>query len=125
VLAGVLVVAAVAASAGGGDATASRAQLERWFRVLGTDRALDLATPRRWEYSFVAADGRSLEALSVALVRDGYQIERLEVGPMPTLRMARRELHTPLTLLRRNETLRQVALENRARYVGVDLAGTD
>lgn len=111
----------MAATAGaGGEAGASRKQIERWFESLRA--AHDMAAPQRWEYSFVAADGRALEALSLALVRDGYRIRTLEASAGPALRVTKTELHSPLTLAQRNQALQQTAREHHARYVGVDVS---
>jgi hypothetical protein len=120
-IAGVL----LASVAAGGSATASRAEIERWFVTLHAERSIDLAVPQRWEYSFAAADGRALEALSVALVRDGYQIVALAARDAPTLRMAKAEVHSPLTLAQRNQALQQTAHKFHARYIGVDVARGD
>ena len=81
-----------------------------------------LAAPKRWLYSFATSDGRALEALSVALVRDGYEIVTLEDRAMPTLTVARDELHSPSTLLERNAELGKRARTHGARYVGAALA---
>lgn len=116
VLAGALLGAAVAAAAPPVSPTASRAELERWFRSRPNSRVV-MAEPRDWQYSFAAADGRALEALSVALVRDGYAIVALEGGRTPTLLMGKVELHSPLTLLQRNKELQQMARRHGARYV--------
>jgi hypothetical protein len=103
-----------------GDAGATRAEIERWFGTLRS--AHDMAAPQRWEYSFVAADGRALEALSLALVRDGYEIRSLDAKAGPALRVTKTELHSPLTLAQRNQALQQTARQHHARYVGVDVA---
>jgi hypothetical protein len=118
VLAGALLGAAVAAAAV--SPTASRAELERWFRSRPNSQVV-MAVPRDWQYSFAAADGRALEALSVALVRDGYVIVALEDGRRPTLLMGKLELHSPSTLLQRNKELQQMARRHGARYVGAVL----
>jgi len=107
-------------AAAGGDASASRAEVERWFGSLRATR--DMAAPQRWEYSFVAADGHALELLSVALVRDGYEIAKLDANAGPSLRMTKTELLSPLTLEQRNQALRETARKHQARYVGVDVA---
>ena len=124
-LAGVLLAVAVVAAAAGSPATASRAEIERWFGTLRAQSSLDVTAPQRWVYSFVAADGRALEALSVALVRDGYQIVMLEGRSTPTLRMSKTELHSPLALARRNQVLQQIARKYNARYLGVDVIRSD
>jgi len=77
-----------------------------------------MGSPHDWQYSFVASDGRALEALSEALVRDGYRIVTLEGGAMPTLRMAKVELHSPLTLAQRNQSLYAIARSHAAEYAG-------
>jgi hypothetical protein len=120
VLAGVLLGTAIAAGVPPVSSTASRAEIERWFRSVPNSGVV-LAAPRDWLYSFAAADGRALEALSVALVRDGYAIVALEGGSMPTLLVAKAELHSPLTLLQRNKELQQLARRNGARYAGAGL----
>ncbi len=97
------------------SATASRADIERWFAAAQRDR-LDLVTPKRWAYSFAASDGRAIEALSLALVHEGYQIVRLESGATSTLLVAKVEPHSPRTLLRRNQSLREQARGYGARY---------
>jgi len=123
-LAGLLLATTAAAAAGIG-ANASRAEIERWFGTLRTDHRVDLGVPQRWEYSFAAADGRALEALSVALVSSGYEIVTLEARDAPTLRVARTELHSPPTLTQRNQALQLTARKLHARYVGVDVARAD
>ncbi len=75
-----------------------------------------MALPHDWQYSFVASDGWALEALSVALVRDGYRIVTLEGGATPTLRVFKFELHSPLTLLKRNDALEKTARGYGAAY---------
>jgi hypothetical protein len=120
VLAGVLLGTGIAAGAPPVSSTASRAEIERWFRSV-PNTGVVMAAPRDWLYSFAAADGRALEALSAALVRDGYAIVRLEGGPTPTLLVAKVELHSPLTLMRRNRELQQLALRHGARYTGAGL----
>jgi hypothetical protein len=120
VLAGVLLGTAIAAGAPPVSPTASRAELERWFRSVQNSHVV-MAAQHDWQYSFAAADGRALEALSVALVRDGYAIVALEGGSTPMLRMAKVELHSPSTLLQRNKELQQIARRHGARYAGVVL----
>jgi hypothetical protein len=56
--------------------------------------------------------------LSEALVRDGYRIVTLEGGATPTLRMAKAELHSPLTLAKRNQSLDKTARSYGAAYEG-------
>jgi hypothetical protein len=72
--------------------TASRPEIRRWFAAVN----VDAAAPQRWTYSFAAADGRMLEALSVALVRDGYEIVTLAGGAALTRRGHLRVKSTPL-----------------------------
>lgn len=77
-----------------------------------------MASPHDWRYSFIASNGRALEALSEALVRDGYRIVTLEGGATPTLRVAKMELHSPLTLVKRNQSLDKIARSYAAAYAG-------
>lgn len=114
---GLLAAASVAAPL---PPTASRPEIKRWFATA----QVDAAAPQRWVYSFAAADGRMLEALSVALVRDGYEIVTLVGGASPTLLMAKAELHSPATLVQRNQSLRQIASRYGARYDGCDVLAT-
>ena len=51
-------------------------------------------------------------------MRDGYRIVTLEGGAMPTLRMAKVELHSTLTLVKRNEFLEKTARSYHASYDG-------
>jgi hypothetical protein len=100
---------------------ASRAELSRWLVEL-RDAGRAVAAPQRWQYSFVAADGRALERLSVALVGAGYEIVALTAaGPSAELRVARSELHTPRTLERRNGELEALARAQGVRYLGIAL----
>ncbi len=109
---------AASAAAPGGDA--SRDELRAWFgelRMIGV--RVDTVLP--WQYSFAAADGKGLEALSVALVAAGYRI--VVLGPAAEgaqrLAVANNELHTPASLERRNEELRRLARERgNVRYLG-------
>jgi hypothetical protein len=117
VLAGLLLATGAAAPAGALPPTASRAELQRWFDSIPDGRVV-MATPHDWQYSFVASNGRALEALSEALVRDGYRIVTLEGGATPTLRMAKIELHSPLTLVKRNQSLSKIARSYGAAYEG-------
>ena len=107
-LAGALLAMAAASAADPIAATASRADIERWFAA-ARQQQLDWATPKRWAYSFSASDGRSLEALSLVLVRDGYRIVRLAGGPKSALLMDKVEPHSPRTLVQRNQWLRDKA----------------
>jgi hypothetical protein len=100
--------------------TASRPEIKRWFAAVN----VEAAAQQRWTYSFAAADGRMLEALSVALVRDGYEIVTLAGGAAPTLLMAKAELHSPTTLVQRNHALREMASRYGARYEGCDVLAT-
>jgi hypothetical protein len=108
---------AIAAGAPPVSPTASRAEIERWFRTAPNSSVVN-AAPRAWQYSFAAADGRALETLSVALVRDGYEIVALEGGRTPTLLVAKVELHSPSTLLQRSKELQHLARRYGARYTG-------
>jgi len=122
-LAGLALAAALAWGAPPGAPAATRAELERWFVELRADRALAVDAPLRWVYSFTAMDGRSLEALSLALVAEGYAIARLGRAAhdaAAVLDVARLELHTPLTLERRQRGLNALAERHGARYAGVD-----
>lgn len=110
--------AVASAAAPGGDA--SRDELRAWFGELRTIGVrIDAVLP--WQFSFAAADGKRLEALSVALVAAGYRIVAL--GPAPEgvqrLDVAKSEAHTPASLERRNEELRRFAREHGlVRYLG-------
>jgi hypothetical protein len=115
VLAGFLLAIGGVAPAAGLPPTASHAELQRWFDSIPNGRVV-MASPHDWQYSFVASNGRSLEALSEALVHDGYRIVTLEGAPTPRLRMAKVELHSPVTLLRRNESLARIARSYGAGY---------
>jgi len=118
VLLGVSLGVSIAAAAPPVAPTASRAEIERWFRSLPNSSVIN-AVPRAWQYSFTAANGRALETLSVALVRDGYEIVALEEGRVPTLLMAKIELHSPSTLVQRAKDLQRAAGGYGARYTGV------
>lgn len=110
--------AAVSAAAPGGDA--SRDELRAWFAELRTI-GVRVETVLNWEYEFAAAEGASLEKLSVALVAAGYRITGLEAveAGRHRLLVAKRELHTPFTLERRYEELRQLARGyGGVRYLG-------
>jgi hypothetical protein len=112
------VATAASAAAPGGDA--SRDELRAWFGELRTI-GVRVNTVLPWQYSFEAANGKDLEALSVALVAAGYRIVAL--GPAAEgaqrLAVATNELHTPATLERRNEDLRRLAREHGGvRYLG-------
>ncbi len=101
--------------------TASLADVQRWVYSMPNARTV-MTLPHDWQYTFVAADGRALEALSVALVRDGYRIVTLDGGATPTLRMAKVELHSPLTLVKRNDALEKTARGYGAAYESCDVA---
>jgi hypothetical protein len=111
---------AAAASAAAPSGDASRDELRAWFgelRTIGT--RIDTVLP--WQYSFAAANGKDLEALSVALVAAGYRIVTLgsTAEGAPRLAVAKSELHTPVSLERRNDELRRLAREHGvARYLG-------
>ena len=111
---------AAAAAAAPISPSASRAEIRRWFAAAN----VDAAAAQRWAYSFGAADGRALEALSVALVRDGYEIVTLAGGAAPTLLMAKAELHSPATLAERSQSLRRMASRYGARYDGCEVLRT-
>jgi hypothetical protein len=115
VIAGLLLAMGAAAPAAALPPTASRAELQRWFDSIPNGRVV-MASPHDWQYSFAASNGRALEALSEALVRDGYRIVTLEGGATPTLRMAKLELHSPLTLVQRNQSLDRIARSYGAAY---------
>jgi hypothetical protein len=106
-------------------AAASRADLQRWLAGLRASGAADVAAPLPWEYVFSDADGRKLEALSIALVRDGYRIASLrDAGPGrgSELRVVKVELHSAASLARRNRELSAMARAHGvAAYEGVDL----
>jgi len=120
VLVGALLGTAIAVGAPLVPSTASRAEIERWFRSMPNSREV-MAAPHDWRYSFAAADSRALEALSVALVRDGYVIVMLEGGPAPMLLMAKVDLHSPLTLVQRNRELQHLARGYGVHYAGAGL----
>ena len=96
---------------------ASLAEVQRWFESIPNARVV-MASPHDWQYSFLAPNGRALEALSEVLVRDGYRVVTLESGAMPTLRMAKVELHSALTLVKRSEFLDKTARSYHASYDG-------
>jgi hypothetical protein len=115
VLAGLWLAMGAAAPAAALPPSASRAELQRWFDSIPGGRVV-MASPHDWQYSFVASNTRGLEALSEALVREGYRIVTLEGGATPTLRMAKAELHSPLTLAKRNQSLDKIARSYGAAY---------
>jgi Regulator of ribonuclease activity B len=99
--------------------TASRGELTRWLKELRASGRVDVDAPLEWHYAFTARDGRPLEALSVALVGEGYRIVALESSQgRATLRVSKLELHTPATLERRNAQLAGLARSQGADYVG-------
>jgi hypothetical protein len=101
---------------------ATRAESERWLAALERD-GIERGAVVRWQYSFASADTAGLEALSIALVRAGYEIVRLgTVAGGATLVVARAELHSPRTLERRGRELAALARTHGARYAGVDAA---
>lgn len=108
----------VLAAAPGGDA--SRDELRAWFGELRTIGVrVDTVLP--WQYAFAAADGKSLEGLSVELVGAGYRIAGLEPAGAggQHLYVVKTDLHTPFTLERRNEELRVLVRGYRSvRYLG-------
>jgi hypothetical protein len=84
------------------------------------DSGTDIAGPRRWQYAFVAADGRALERLSMTLVATGYEIVVLRTqNGSAELRVARTELHTPGTLERRSDELDDLARSHQVSYAGI------
>jgi hypothetical protein len=98
---------------------ATRAEIARWLNELG-DAGSAVGEPLVWRYSFRALDERALERLSIVLVETGYEIVFLgTVEGFVELRVARRELHTPRTLERRNGELVTLARSYGARYVGL------
>jgi hypothetical protein len=110
--------AALATAAPHGVA-ASRADLQRWLTELAATGAADVSAPLPWEYVFSDVDGRKLEALSIALVRDGYRIASLHGTE---LRVVKVELHSATSLARRNRELDAMAhARGVAVYGGVDL----
>jgi hypothetical protein len=117
-----VVATAASAAAPGGDA--SRDELRAWFGELRTIGVrIDTVLP--WQYSFAAAKGKDLEALSVALVAAGYRIVALGPTAEGTSRLAvaKTELHTPVSLERRNDELRRLASERGGvRYIGASPA---
>ena len=116
-LVGLLLALGATAPAAALPPTASLAELQRWFDSIPNGR-LVMASSHDWQYSFGSPNGRALEALSQALVREGYRIVTLEGGAAPTLRMAKVELHSPLTVVKRNQ-----ALDKMARSFGVAYEG--
>ncbi len=117
--AGVLVALALAfsvASATEFGPKASRAELRRVFTALRATQALNVDGPLRWRYRFSGHDRRTLEALSVALVGEGFRIVTLgperASGPV-FLVVERTERQTPSGLEQRNREMTE-----RARAVG-------
>lgn len=101
---------------------ATRTELRHWFAQLRDGGAIDVRAPLAWEYTFSAVDGRKLEALAPTLVASGYRIVSLQstATGLAQLRVAKVELHTPLTLERRNAELRVLAgAEGAVSYGGV------
>jgi hypothetical protein len=113
------------ASAAPHGASVSRADLQRWLGELAASGAADIATPLPWVYVFSESDGRRLEALSIALVHDGYRIVALrgpESGRAGELRVTKLELHNATSLARRNRELAALARAHGiGSYDGVDL----
>jgi Regulator of ribonuclease activity B len=98
----------------------SRADLQRWLIELRASGAVDVTAPLPWEYVFSDGDERKLEALSLALVGNGYGIATLRGGE---LRVVKTELHNAVSLARRNRELEAMArMHGVASYDGVDLA---
>jgi len=124
VLAASAAVAAVARAEQFGSAP-SRAQLEQRFAELRATKTLRVGKRLRWEYRFSSTDLHALEALSLLLVADEYQIVTLlpqRAGePAATLRMVRVEQHTPASLEQRSAELRGRATAQGATYDGVDV----
>jgi hypothetical protein len=107
--------------------TATVAELQEWFAELRSHA--DVAVPLPWEYSFSDADSHRLEALSLALVEQGYRIlalQRSAPGASARLSVAKLELHSPMTLQRRNRELLALARRHGvAVYDGVDLGAAE
>ncbi|MEO8465510.1 MAG: ribonuclease E inhibitor RraB [Gammaproteobacteria bacterium] len=120
-LAGLLLALWAVAPAVALSPSVSLAELQRWFDSIPNARVV-MALPHEWQYAFVAHNGRALEALSQVLVRDGYRIVTLEGGPRPTLRTAKSELHSPVTLVKRNDSLTQTARRYGVAYEGWSVA---
>jgi hypothetical protein len=114
-LVGLSLATGAVAPASAGAPTMPLTELKRWFESI-PNAGIVMAQPHDWQYTFVASNGHALEALSHALVRDGYRIVALEGGATPVLRMAKAELHSPLTLARRNEALGKTARTYGATY---------
>jgi hypothetical protein len=121
-----LIASATLASAAPHGASLSRVDLQRWLGELAASDAVDVARPLPWVYVFSESDGRRLEALSIALVRDGYRIVALrgpEAGRAGELRVTKVELHNATSLARRNRELAALARAHGiGSYDGVDLA---
>ncbi len=105
--------------------TASRVELQRWFASLQQSHEADLGAARTWTFTFVAASTGPLESLWRELVRDGYRLVALDGSGMPSLRVMRVELHSPATLVQRNQSLTLAAHRHGARYVSFDVARSD
>jgi hypothetical protein len=99
-------------------AAASRKDIDRWFAARAH---IDFSRQQHWGFSFFAADGRELEALSVALVREGYAIAALEGGSASKLIVVKTELNSPGSIEERGRSLGELARRHGARYVGCDL----
>jgi hypothetical protein len=102
---------------------ADAAELAPAFARLRASAALSADAPLAWRFSFAGDDARALEALSIELVHSGYRIVALRSsGRTSTLTVERTELHTPVTLARRNRELDSLARERGEAYVGADVA---
>lgn len=103
----------------------TRAQLEQRFGELRAAKTLRVDKRLRWEYRFSSSDVRALEALSLLLVADKYEITTLlpahSGAPAATLRVVRVEQHTPASLEQRSAELRRRATVQGAVYEGVDV----
>lgn len=105
------------------DPTLTREELQQRFGEWRAAGLLNLDAPLEWSYVFASGDARALEALSLRLVEDGYRIATLHSAPTASsaLRVERAELHTPLSLARRNVELAGLA----RRYAGVVYQGAE
>lgn len=98
---------------------ASRSDIDRWFAARAAH--VDFSRLQHWGFTFFAADGRDLEALSVTLVREGYAIAALEGGSPPKLTVVKTELNSPGSIEERGRSLGELARRHRARYAGCEL----
>jgi hypothetical protein len=114
----------VAGTAARAELLAGDLSLDALRRRFAAMRAVSLPVdaPVEWQFAFAGADPRALEALSVSLVSEGYRIVALRsTAEAGSLRVARVEQHTPITLERRNGELRAAA----SRYPGAAYEGAE